>query len=151
MCINPTSLVDSYQQPFFHTIFAKNGFCIPNVLIHTLSYSIQQFKAAKNTFTRTTFRKNDYLCSRLVPKRPFRPDGLKGNRVKIPDSPAAVKLYSKRIDSQYATGCNTGKALMRESVRRPAIVFLLLTGLVEKTVETNTEQTLISLISLRQQ
>ena len=151
MCINPTSLVDSYQQPLFHTIFAKNGFCIPNVLIHTLSYSIQQFKAAKNIFPRTTFRKNDYLCSRLVPKRPFRPDGLKGNRVKIPDSPAAVKLYPKRIDSQYATGGNTGKALMRESVRRPAIVFLLLTGLVEKTVETNIEQTLISQISFRRQ
>ena len=138
MYINPASLVDSYQQPLFHTIFAKNRFCIPNVLIDTLSNSIQQFKAAKNTFPRTTFRKNDYLCSRLVPKRPFRPDGLKGNRV-------------KRIDSQYATGGNTGKALMRESVRRPAIVFLLLTGLVEKTVETNTEQTLISQISFRRQ
>ena len=57
MCINPTSLVDSYQQPFFHTIFAKNGFCIPNVLTHTLSNSIQQFKSGQNHFSTYNFPK----------------------------------------------------------------------------------------------
>lgn len=104
----------------------------------------------KNVPIICTCNNNTYICIVKVCQR-LHLWRLKGNRVQIPDSPAAVKLYSKRIDSQYATGCNTGKALMRESVRRPAIVFLLLTGLVEKTVETNTEQTLISLISLRQQ
>ena len=45
-----------------------------------------------------------YLCPEMVPLYLFRNSGLKGNRVEIPDSPAAVKLYSNVLANAIATG-----------------------------------------------
>ena len=40
-----------------------------------------------------SYRVNMYLCSRIGSDLSGRASGLKGNRVKVPDSPAAVKLH----------------------------------------------------------
>ena len=64
---------------------------------------------------------------------------LKGNRVKVPNSPAAVKLQFQLIGKDfYATDVTyIGKVPVRESVRRPAIIHVWSTSRVR---EANTNK-----------
>ena len=62
--------------------------------------------------------RNVVLLPPIGSQGPFGSRGLKGNRVKIPDSPAAVKL--RKIPNISATGPRAGKASEQEQVRRPA-------------------------------
>ena len=80
-----------------------------------------------------------YLCRRIGSVLSNRTSGLKGNRVKVPNSPAAVKLQFQLIEKDfYATDVTyIGKVPVRESVRRPAIIHVWSTSRVR---EANTNK-----------
>ena len=74
------------------------------------------------------------------PKRPFRPCGLKGNRVQVPNSPAAVNLRQS-FRTSHATDPARGREGLgrrRKSEDLPTN-FYRLTGPVERTVESTSE------------
>ena len=70
-------------------------------------------------------QKNKLSLPSIGSGRLFRPDGLKGNRVKVPNSPAAVKLI-KHVDNYSLPLDKTGKVSKRVSQSEDLPSFLLI-------------------------
>ena len=93
--------------------------------------------ATKKTFLPSWLIRNfKYLCTWNGSVLSVRASRLKGNRVKIPDSPAAVKLHFQLCEKYLCHWCNNyiGKVSRGESVRRPAIIHYLLSSGVRTMV-----------------
>lgn len=91
----------------------------------------------KKTFLPSWLIRNfKYLCTWNGSVLSVRASRLKGNRVKIPDSPAAVKLHFQLCEKYLCHWCNNyiGKVSRGESVRRPAIIHYLLSSGVRTMV-----------------
>lgn len=78
-----------------------------------------------NSKTVLKFRKNKLSLPPIGSGRVVRPDGLKGNRVKVPNSPAAVKLI-KHVDNYSLPLDKTGKVSKRVSQSEDLPSFLLI-------------------------